>query len=119
MARGEFIREPAPPSPRLHSHSLQLLWQVSRSRRRANADGKVVSYEQEEGGFWCSGARWSRGIKAEAEATSFIVQLLSELYKATILVAALACGGGCAAGWPALLLPPFELGAFAHTWCTL
>ena len=116
MAGGEFTHEPAPPSPRPHSHSLQLLWQVSRSRRRANADGKVVSYEQEEGGCWCTVVE---GIKAEAEATSFIVQLLSELYKATILVAALACGGGCAAGWPALLLPPFELGAFAHTWCTL
>ena len=49
----------------------------------------------EEGGCWCTVVE---GIKAEAEATSFIVQLLSELYKATILVAALACGGGCAAG---------------------
>ena len=71
-----------------------------------------MSYEQEEGGCWCTVVE---GIKAEAEATSFIVQLLSELYKATILVAALACGGGCAAGWPALLLPPFELGAFVCT----
>ena len=115
MARGEFTHEPAPPSPRPHSHSLQLLWQVSRSRRRANADGKVVSYEQEEGGCWCTVVE---GIKAEAEATSFIVQLLSELYKATILVAALACGGGCAAGWPALLIHHFELRPFALAWST-
>ena len=74
MARGEFTGDSAPPSSRPHSHSLQLLWQVSRSRRRANADGKVVSYEQEEGDCWCTVVE---GIKAEAEATSFIVQLLS------------------------------------------
>ena len=76
MARGEFTHEPAPPSPRPHSHSLQLLWQVSRSRRTANADGKVVSYEQEEAGCWC---KVVEGIKAEAEANNFGVQLLSEL----------------------------------------
>ena len=95
MARGEFIREPAPPSPRPHSHSLQLLWQVSRSRRRANADGKVMSYEQEEGGCWC---KVVEGIKAEAQAIIFGVQLLSELSELFFWVLPHRVAGGCAAG---------------------
>ena len=115
MARGEFTRDSAPPSPRPHSHSLQLLWQVSRSRRRANTDGKVMSYEQEEGGCWC---KVVEGIKAEAEAIIFGVQLLSELSKLSFWGSHLRAAGGCAAGSSARRLLPFRLGAFAHTWCT-
>ena len=89
MARGEFTHDSAPPSPRPHSHSLQLLWQVSRSQRRANTDAKVMSYEQEEGGCWC---KVVEGIKAESEATSFIVQLLSELSKPSFWVLLAPCG---------------------------
>ena len=70
MARGEFTHEPAPPSPRPHSHSLQLLWQVSRSRRRANTDGKVMSYEQEEGGCWCKVVVWSRASRPRPRPSS-------------------------------------------------
>ena len=70
--------EPASPSPHPNSHSWRLLWQVSRSQRRANAVGKVVSFEQEEGGCWCMVVE---GIEAEAVGIIFIVQLLSELSK--------------------------------------
>ena len=68
MARGEFTRDSAPPSPRPHSHSLQLLWQVSRSRRRANTDGKVMSYEQED--RVAAGARWSRASRPRPRPSS-------------------------------------------------
>ena len=116
MARGEFIREPAPPSPRPHSHSLQLLWQVSRSRRTANADGKVVSYEQEEAGCWC---KVVEGIKAEAEAIIFGVQLLSLLSKLSFWVLPHRVAGGCATGSSARRVHPFRPGAFRHAWSTL
>ena len=116
MASGEFTRDSAPPSPRPHSHSLQLLWQVSRSRRRANADGKVVSYEQEEGGCWC---KVVEGIKAEAEAIIFGVQLLSLLSKLSFWVLPHRVAGGCATGSSARRVHPFRPGAFRHAWSTL
>ena len=115
MASGEFTRDSAPPSPRPHSHSLQLLWQVSRLRRRANADGKVMSYEQEEGGCWC---KVVEGIKAESEATSFIVQLLSELSKLSFWVLLAPRGGGMHSRLDPSTSSSFSMGAFASAWST-
>ena len=62
---------------------LLLAGELARVARAPHPDGKVVSKEQEEAANRCT---MVEGIDAEVEATVFIVQLLSKLFKLSFLV---------------------------------
>ena len=94
------------------------VWQVSswcgRRERHAGADStvKMVTNGLEQG------IKVVEGIKAEAQAIIFGVQLLSELSKLFFLGSQHRAAGGCAQGSGRRRLHPLAPAPFAHGCCT-